>query len=326
MNPEEFYRLRKADWEQLDALLARCQKSAARLSPADIRTLGRLYRSLTADLALAQRDFSTHPVTQYLNRQAARAHTAIYQSEPLARRRLLGFFTTNFPRAFRANLVFYIAGMLMFILPAVLTGLSLVLVPASARLLLPAGVQNLIPMIESKELWLDIPPLERPFMSSFIMTNNIRVAILAYAGGIPGGLLTVYVLIMNGMILGGLTGLTIFHGVGLDLWNFVIGHGVVELSVIFIAGGAGLSMGWAVIHPGLLSRVEALSQAARRSLILLMGCVPLLVIAGLIEGFISPAENIHPLFKWGVGLATGALLYLYLFTSGRASETVEEQL
>jgi uncharacterized membrane protein SpoIIM required for sporulation len=172
-------------------------------------------------------------------------------------------------------------------------------------------------MIEDQELWTDIPVAERPFSSSFIMTNNIRVAFLAFAGGVTAGLLTIYILIYNGLMLGGITGLTAHYGVGFDLWTFVIGHGVIELSVIVIAGASGLMMGWAIIHPGLLRRRDALALAARKGVRLIIGSVPLLVIAGLIEGFISPNELIPWPVKWSVGLVSGIVLYSYLFLAGR---------
>jgi hypothetical protein len=124
-------------------------------------------------------------------------------------------------------------------------------------------------------------------------------------------------MILNGLIIGGITGLTAHYGIGFDLWTFVIGHGVIELSVIFIAGGSGLMLGWAVIQPGLLSRRDALTIAARRAVRLVIGCVPLLVVAGLIEGFVSPAEAIPWPVKWGVGLGSGLLLYGYLLLAGR---------
>jgi uncharacterized membrane protein SpoIIM required for sporulation len=92
---------------------------------------------------------------------------------------------------------------------------------------------------------------------------------------------------------------------------------VVELSVIAIAGGAGLALGWAVVRPGLLRRRDALATAARKSVRLIVGCVPLLALAGLIEGFISPAESIPWPTKWGVGLVSGILLYSYLLLAGR---------
>lgn len=172
-------------------------------------------------------------------------------------------------------------------------------------------------MIEEQELWTDIPIHERPFASSFIMRNNIQVAFLAFGSGVLAGLPTLWIMILNGLMIGGITGLTAHHGVGFELWTFVIGHGVVELSVIFIAGGSGLMLGWAIIRPGLLSRRDALTIAARRAVRLVVGCVPLLIMAGLIEGFVSPAENVPWPVKWGVGLGTGVLLYSYLFLAGR---------
>jgi uncharacterized membrane protein SpoIIM required for sporulation len=114
--------------------------------------------------------------------------------------------------------------------------------------------------------------------------------------------------------------LTAHYGVGFELWSFVIGHGVIELSVIFIAGGAGLMLGWAVIHPGLLRRRDALAIAARKAVRLVIGCVPLLVRAGLIEGLISPAESIPWAAKWVLGLGSGLLLYSYLLLAGRKGE------
>jgi uncharacterized membrane protein SpoIIM required for sporulation len=124
-------------------------------------------------------------------------------------------------------------------------------------------------------------------------------------------------MIQNGLILGGLTGLTAHYGVGFELWTFVIGHGVIELSVICMAGGAGLMLGWALIRPGLLRRRDALILAARKAVQLLAGGIPLLVVAGLIEGFISPAEDIAVWFKWAVGLGSGVVLYTYVIFAGR---------
>jgi uncharacterized membrane protein SpoIIM required for sporulation len=87
--------------------------------------------------------------------------------------------------------------------------------------------------------------------------------------------------------------------------------------VIFMSGGSGLMIGWAILRPGLMRRRDALAQAARKSVWLLSGAVPLLVVAGLIEGFISPSEVIPWPVKWMVGIGSGILLYAYLFLAGR---------
>jgi uncharacterized membrane protein SpoIIM required for sporulation len=320
MQPDEFYQSHKADWETLTHLLDRIQRNPRSLSHAEIQQLGHLYRDASSDLAVAQRDFSGHRVAQYLNSLVARAHAAVYRSEPLAFHRLWAAITAGYPRLYRECWVYIALAAALFILPAVASALAVARQPEAAQWLLPAQVHNLIPTIEQEELWTDIPVRERPYASTFIMQNNIQVAFLAFGSGILAGLPTGWVMLLNGLILGGLTGLTSHYGIGFDLWTFVIGHGMIELSVIFIAGGAGLMLGWAVIHPGLLSRQDALTGAAGRAVRLVGGCIPLLVIAGLIEGFISPAENILPAAKWAIGIGSGLLLYSYLLLSGRGSE------
>lgn len=319
MRPDELYQAQKNNWAALNALVERSQRKIDSFSPEDVQQLGHLYRQATSDLAMAQRDFPRHQVTDYLNQMVGRAHAALYRNEPLQLRRLAAFAMGGFPRLFRKTLPFTIAAALLFILPALAAGISIFLAPQSARWLLPPDLQELIPLVEERELWIDIPIDERPYASSFIMQNNIRVSFLAFASGMTAGLMTVWVLILNGLILGGLTGLTAHYGIGWELWSFVIGHGVLELSVIFMAGGSGLMLGWALLRPGLLRRRDALTAAAQDAVKLLLGAVPLLVVAGAIEGFISPAETIPPLLKWGVGIFSGVLFYGYLLLAGRQS-------
>jgi uncharacterized membrane protein SpoIIM required for sporulation len=320
VNAERFYESRRDEWQSLGSLLDRSQNNLRRLTPDEIQELSRLYRAAAADLALAQRDFPQHRVTSYLNQLVARGHAVIYQGEPLALRRLQHFVAAGFPQTFRQTGPFILAAALLLLIPALLAGLVTNWNPEAAHWLLPAQVQELIPLVEEQELWTDIPMEERPYTSSFIMRNNIQVTFLAFGGGMLLGLFTAYIMLLNGLLLGGLTGLTAHYDVGFELWTFVIGHGVVELSVIFIAGGAGLALGWAILRPGLLRRRDALALTARRAVRLIIGCVPLLVIAGLIEGFISPNEGLPWAVKWAVGVGTGLLLYAYLLLAGRERE------
>jgi uncharacterized membrane protein SpoIIM required for sporulation len=317
MQPDQFYQSRQGDWKALTQLLDRSQQDLSQLSPQEIQTLGRLYRAATSDLALAQRDFPQSRVTLYLNQLVARAHAVVYRSEPLALNRILRFATHGFPQSYREALPFILVSALALIIPALLSGLGTHWQPDTARWLMPAEFQHNIGLIERRELWTDIPVEERPYASSFIMRNNIQVIFLAFGSGILGGILTLWLLIYNGLLLGSVTGLTAHYDIGFELWTFVIGHGVIELSVIFIAGGAGLRLGWAVIYPGLLRRRDALTLAAQKSVRLVIGCVPLLVLAGLIEGLISPNESIPWPFKWGLGLGSGVLLYSYFLLAGR---------
>ena len=127
-------------------------------------------------------------------------------------------------------------------------------------------------------------------MSAMIMTNNIQVAILAFAGGITFGLLTVYILIYNGLIIGALAAIFWNYGNSYVFWAFILPHGVIELIAIFIAGGAGLLMGYKLFVPGPFSRASHLKTQAKRSVMLMLGTVPIFIIAGIIEGFITPGS------------------------------------
>lgn len=311
---EDFITRRQPDWKRITHLLNRAQAGrVGALTESELYELGHLYRAVASDLAVAQRDWPQHQVVVYLNQLAGRAHAAIYRGEPLSLQRVVRFFTVGFPRLYRAIFPFVLAAFLMFILPALI---AFVIASRDTSIAAWLGLEQQEAIMRQGDLWTDIPPNERPGASSFIMTNNIQVSFLAFAGGAPAGLLTAYVLVFNGLLIGGVLGLAAYYGLAGDLGAFIIGHGVVELSVIFIAGGTGLSLGWAVLQPGLLRRRDALALAARQSVRLIIGCVPLLVIAGTIEGFISPSALPWQI-KAATGIGTGIALYAYLGFAGR---------
>jgi len=320
LNLEQFYQSRSPDWEMLGTLLKSSERGLETLSPEQVRRLGWLYRAATSDLALAHRDFRRQPVTGYLNQLVARAHAVIYQSEPLAGARIRSFAARGFPRAYRKSLPYTLAAAAAFLLPALLAAWVTSWRPEAAEWLLPGQVQALQEELAQGRLWTEIPVQARPYAASFIMQNNIQVAILAFGSGVLAGLLTLWILAFNGLVLGGVCGLTIHYGLGFELLTFVIGHGVIELSVVILAGAAGLRLGWSILSPGFLRRRDALALAAPEAVRLLLGGIPLLVIAGLIEGFLSPAEGVAWPVKWGVGLGSGALLYGYLLLAGRGDE------
>jgi uncharacterized membrane protein SpoIIM required for sporulation len=320
MLAEDFIAAKRPAWERLTRLLDRAQNGLAELSADELTELGRLYRQATSDLAMARRDFPRHRVSEYLNGLAGRAHGVVYRGRSTRGHELLAFFTTTFPRAFRETWRFTLVAFLMFFLPALVAFIVSYLDTSNALLIFP-GIQDAISDIRSgREWWKEINADGRAASASFIMTNNIGVAFRAFVGGIFFGLITLYVLAFNGAFLGSIAGAAQAFGFAPNLWGFVAAHGVIELSVIFFSGGAGLQIGWAILHPGLLTRRAALVVATRRAALLLVGCVPLLVIAGAIEGFISPSDL--PLaVKLAVSLLSGVLLYGYLLFSGRSAAT-----
>ncbi len=320
MNLDTFLHQRKPAWERLDTLLKRTQKNVRSLSARDLEELGRLYQATTADLALAQRDFPSQRVTVYLNGLVGRAHAHIYQGEPLRRRHLIDFYRQTFPQLYRDLLPYTTLAFGLFLLPALLTFLLVWRNPALIYVLEGPGIADLVSKVEEGRLWTEIAPSVRSAASSFILTNNIQVTFLTFAGGITAGLFSAWIVLSNGLHLGAIFGLLQYHGLSLGLGEFVVAHGFIELSVIFVAGGCGLYMGDGLIRPGLQSRRAALIERGQLSVRIILGCVPLLVLAGLIEGFISPSALPWPV-KLAVGLFTGGALHYYWLRVGMASES-----
>jgi uncharacterized membrane protein SpoIIM required for sporulation len=305
---------RRATWAELERLLGRSAGNGLRsFDASDIETLGRTYRQVVSDLAIAQRDFPDDELTLRLNALAARAHLRLYRAPPPSWRRLGGFFWTDFARRFRRAGPYLIVAAVLLFAPAVFAYLGALLDPTLREALVPERLRQ---TMANGQTWTDMEPAVRPAMASLIFTNNIRVAFVAFAGGVLAGVGTVYVLISNGLLLGGVLGAAQFYGVAPLLWGFISPHGYLELTCIVIAGAAGLMLGDALLRPGLLRRRDALAHAARTAVELVCGAAPVLVVAGLIEGFVSPSEL--PLeVRLAVGPLAGVALYALLFTVGR---------
>lgn len=312
MQVNEFIQLREKDWQRLEQLVTRRVRQTP-LTSSEVHELGQLYRAVASDLALARRDYPNQPVVTLLNQLLTRAHSFIYQQDRSDLRQLLRYFTERIPQVFRKSAEFILCAFVLFMIPAVIGFRLMYAAPENAQVL---GLEEQRATLASQQTWTNIPMEQRPYASAFIMSNNIRVAVLAFAGGAAFGVFTVYILVVNGLMLGGVLGLATHYGMGESLITFVIGHGVIELSIIFIAGGAGLALAWALLNPGLYSRRDALALEARRIVPLAVLAIPALVIAGVIEGFVSPGDTpfwFHAL----VGVGSGAVLYGYLILAGR---------
>ena len=258
-------------------------------SAAGIEELGWRYRETTADLAIARRDYPTDPVTRYLNDLVERSHRRLYRRRPSVGPAIWRFYRDTFPRLFRETFRFTLAAFITVFVAFALAYIATFVRPSLAESFVPGG-SGVIGTIKQGHTWFDTPPAERPFVSSFIMTNNIRVTLLCFAGGVLLGIPTVLVLLQNGLQIGAIAGLTQVYGIHGALWSFVAAHGFLELSVIFISGGAGLHVARGIIRPGLLSRRESIASAGRSATLIACGCVPLLMVAGTLEGFVSPSD------------------------------------
>lgn len=321
MKLDQFLDRRKPHWQELEDLLAKTGDKTASLSKQELDTLGVLYRTTTSDLAVAQRDFPNQRVTVYLNQLVGRAHAQIYRDKPLRWRAVTEFYAQIFPQLYREIGRYTTLSFFLFFIPCVIAFFLVWQDPEKATVFMGDDVRQIMRQLDEGKLWTEIPPAERSSASAMIMTNNIRVIFLTFAGGMLAGLLSLFVMVVNGLSIGAILGLV--HSYGLTgLWEFITAHGFIELSVIFLAGGCGLYMGDALIRPGLLSRQDALIQRARQSVLLILGCAPLLVVAGLIEGLISPS-SLPWAVKLAVGLGTGIALHYYWLFMGK--ETIKRE-
>jgi uncharacterized membrane protein SpoIIM required for sporulation len=233
---------------------------------------------------------------------------------------ILNFFTKDFPQSFRKNLQFIFTAFIITIIAALFAFGVVKSDPGKADVVLGPGASSMVDTIAQRHTghknWM--PEEDRPIMSSFIMTNNLRVAGMAFATGIFGGIITVSIMFYNGLMLGVVGAVVMSRGsaVALSFWSFVAPHGVIELTAIFIAGGAGLMLGWALLNPGIHTRVVALKLAGREAFKLVAGVAVMLVIAGLIEGFFSPSMAPEAI-KLSVAAMLAVSLYSYLFLAGK---------
>jgi uncharacterized membrane protein SpoIIM required for sporulation len=307
---------RKPHWAKLEALLNQSSKSGLKsLSRSDLQELSLLYRQTAADLAAIREDRGSVHYARYVNQLLVRAHNTIYSGHRASPKAVISFFTKTYPAAFRRHLRHVALATAIFAIAGLVGGVITYQNPDfKVKLLGPQMVET----IDRHQMWTHSIVGIKPIASSAIMTNNMSVGFTTFALGITAGLGTIYMMAFNGLLIGVIGVACYFSGMSLQLWSFVAPHGVLELPAIFIAGGAGLRIAQGLLFPGTLPRRDSLARAGSEAVQLLLGTIPILIIAGTIEAFVSPTGLAIPL-KFSMAAALFVLLNVYLFGVGRQS-------
>ncbi|MFC4402127.1 stage II sporulation protein M [Gracilibacillus xinjiangensis] len=305
MQLNHFIKQNRSDWDRLEKLTKQLQKKQ---STKIIDQFHHTYQKVSQHLSYSQTYFPNDDVTGYLNELVARAHNVFYRKEQSSWKQVSNFFSTKFVGLLLEQWKAILIAMLLFFLGGLASFIAVISNPLHIYGILP---EDMVQAVDPEMLGVDPAAVSHSVMSAEIMTNNIRVAILAFAGGITFGLLTVYVLIFNGILVGALAGLFWNYSNTYVFWAYIVPHGVIELFAIFIAGGAGLLMGYKLFVPGKYSRGYQLKRQTIRSVQLLIGTIPLFVIAGIIEGYITPAD-LSLEAKYVVAITTGIGLIVYM--------------
>ena len=315
MNIDRFLHENQPLWARLEELTTRARGNPNRLSTTELDELVALYERVNTHLSTARTSLRDPALVGRLSALTAAAGAVVYGHRTRTWRAVLRFVTDTFPAAVWYARTFVLISTLLFVLPAVGLGTWLANSPAALDFAAPPAVREAYVEEEFEAYYSSEPSAQ---FASEVTTNNIRVGIVAFAGGILLCLPTVFVLALNGLGVGAAGGMFAAAGQQPRFWGLILPHGALELTAVFVAGAAGLRLGWTLIDPGDRSRAEALIEEGRRAIVIVLGVVLMFVVAGLIEGFVTGS----PLPTWtrvGVGLLVELAFLVFVIVRGRAA-------
>lgn len=299
------------DWRRLDDLVAAAD-GRRRLPAERIDELVRQYERVSTHLSIVRTRYEDQALITDLTRRVGRARALIYGSRTGTWRDAARFVTDEFPAAVWDARSAVLVSFALFMIPAVAMAVWLANSPRALDAAAPAALREAYVEDDFAAYYTSQPSAQ---FASYVSTNNIRVSIFAFAGGVLACVPTAYVLILNGVNGGGAAGLFAAAGQMPRFWGLILPHGLLELTAVFIAGGAGLRLGWALIDPGDRPRSAALAAEGRRSVVIVVGLIAAFVVAGIVEGFVTGS----PLPTWlrvGIGIAVEAAFVGYIVLRG----------
>ncbi len=299
-------------WDRLATLT---QAVRRRPTLAQVEELVQLYQRTSAHLSHARTERADPALVARLTRLVADAAGALYGTRPRSLRGIGRFFTTTFPAAVWHARRFVVAATLLLLVPAFAVGAWVGASDAALEATGPDAVREAYVNEDFEAYYSSSPAAE---FASSVTINNIQVAILAFAAGALLCVVTAWILAYNGANVGVAGGLFAAVGEQPKFWGLILPHGILELSAVIVAAAAGLAIGWAVIAPGDRPRAEALAEEGRRAAAVVMGITLAFVVAGLIEGFVTPS-GLPTWTRVGIGVVAGLAFWTYVLTLGRSA-------
>jgi uncharacterized membrane protein SpoIIM required for sporulation len=300
-------------WDRLGQLTVRAQRGAGRLEAAELEELVQLYQRVATHLSYARTHYRDPALTAKLSGLVARSGAVVYGARPRTLRAVGRFFAVTFPAALWQIRWFVVVATLVSVLPAVGFGIWLANSPAAVEATAPAAVREAYVSHDFAAYYSSAPASE---FAASVFSNNVLVAFVAFALGILLCVGTLYVLVVNGANLGVALGLFAAVGQQPKFWGLVLPHGLLELTSVFIAGAAGLRLGWTLIDPGDRPRLAALAEEGRRTVVIVVGLILTFGVAGAIEGFVT-GRPWPTVLRVGIGVLAEAAFLAYALILGR---------
>ena len=270
------------------------------------------YIDVTSDLAFAQTHYPESKITRYLNNLASALHNEIYRSQRYRWSRLLTFWTDEVPRTMWEARRELLISFIIFLASALVGMLSQLFDPEFCRIILGDNyVDMTLQNIANGEPMAVYNGDPESDMFSMITLNNVKVSFITFVLGVFTSIGTGFVLFQNGVMLGSFQTFFAQHGL---LWQSALAvwlHGTLEISAIIVAGAAGIAMGNGWLFPGTYPRLVSFRRGARRGLRIVVGAVPLFVVAGFIEGFFTRHTEWPDLLRLSIILCSLAFVVYY---------------
>ncbi len=313
MKQQTFEQRYSEHWQKLEGILESKEAQPDEHFP-------QLFRELCHQLSIAKHRRYSPQLVDRLNELVIKAHHRFYQHNHRFHYQWLEFLVHGFPHAIRRNRIFVYIAAALFLVPLLATGITCYINSEFIYSLMSyQDVHGMEAMYDpaNAKLGRERESESDVFMFGFYIYNNISISFRTFAGGALFGLGSIFFLVFNGLMIGGVGGHLTQLGYGSTFYPFVSGHGSFELTAIVFSGAAGLKLGYAMIHPGQKSWLAALRDAGRDSAIIIYGTTLMLLIAAFIEAFWSSSASMPAMVKYTVGLTLWVLVLSYFIFSGR---------